>query len=172
MRNARLLLVLGVLIVLAAAPALAQGGSIVAKLRGFDEVPAVAVPNGGTFTADVSADGSAIDWELTFTMPEGSATQGHFHFGQRGVNGGVVVFLCSNLGNGPAGTQACPAHGGTISGTIHAADILPVSGQSSAAGDMPSLLKEIRSGIVYANVHSDQLPAGSIRGQLVFTPSP
>jgi hypothetical protein len=26
-----------------------------------------------------------------------------------GTNGGIAVFLCANLGNGPAGTQLCPA---------------------------------------------------------------
>jgi len=172
MRHARLLLVLAVLVVLAAAPALAQGGTLSAKLRGFEEVPVVAVPNGGTLTATVSDDGSQIDYELTYNIPEGSVTQAHFHLGQKGVNGGVFIFLCSNLGNGPAGTQACPAHSGTISGTITSANVLAVSGQSSAAGDLASVLKAMRAGVVYANVHSDLLPGGSIRGQVVFTPAP
>jgi CHRD domain len=30
------------------------------------------------------------------------------------------------------------------------------------------VLRAIRAGIVYANVHTDQLPGGSIRGQLDF----
>jgi hypothetical protein len=171
MRNARLLLVLTVLVVLAA-PALAQGGTITTRLRGFEEVPAVAVPNGGTFNATVSDDGSAIDYELTYNVPEGSVTQAHIHFGQKSVNGGIVIFFCSNLGNGPAGTQACPAHSGTVTGTILAADVLAVTGQSSAAGDLGSVLRAIRAGIAYANVHTDALPGGSIRGQLQFTPAP
>ena len=35
------------------------------------------------------------------------------------VNGGISVFLCTNLGNGPAGTQACPQEG-TVTGTFTA----------------------------------------------------
>lgn len=34
-----------------------------------------------------------------------------------------MIFLCTNLGNGPAGTQACPADPGEISGTITAANV-------------------------------------------------
>jgi CHRD domain-containing protein len=97
-------------------------------------------------------------------------TQAHLHYAQRGVNGGIMVFLCSNLGNGPAGTQPCPPTNGTISGTITSANVLGVSGQSLAANDMPSLLRGIRGNVVYVNVHTDQLPGGSIRGQLLFTP--
>ena len=41
------------------------------------------------------------------------------------MNGGITVFLCSNLGNGPAGTQACPPAPATIEGTIRAADVSP-----------------------------------------------
>ena len=34
------------------------------------------------------------------------------------VNGGISFFLCSNLGNGPAGTQACPAGPAELTGVI------------------------------------------------------
>jgi hypothetical protein len=34
-------------------------------------------------------------------------TQTHIHFSQAATNGGIIVFLCTNLDNGPAGTQAC-----------------------------------------------------------------
>jgi hypothetical protein len=169
MRHARLGICLAVLVIVAAAPCLAQGGgSAIAKLRGYDEVPAVAVPNGGTFTATIAADNSSIDYDLTYNMIEGAPTQSHLHFAQKAVNGGIVVFLCSNLGNGPVGTQACPAGNGHITGTIHAADVLAQAGQSSNAGDLLSLIKEIKNGVVYVNVHSDQLPGGSIRGQLQY----
>jgi hypothetical protein len=163
-------LTLALLILVAAAPALGGGGSAIARLRSFDEVPAVATPGGGTFHADISSDDTEIEYELSYSNIEGNVTQAHLHFAQRGVNGGIIIFLCSNLGNGPAGTQACPA-GGTISGTITAADVLAASGQSFLAGDIFSVIRGIRAGVVYANVHTDQLPGGSIRGQLLFTPA-
>ena len=77
------------------------------------------------------------------------------------------MFLCSNLGNGPAGTQACPAAGGTITGTIRPADILGgAAAQGLAAGEFQELVKAIRGGATYVNVHSVDRPLGEIRAQL------
>jgi hypothetical protein len=171
MRNVRSTLFAMGLGLLLAAPSLAQGGNVITRLRGFEEVPAVANPNGGTFTASINRAGTEMAFNLTYTVPEGVVTQAHLHFAQRGVNGGIVIFLCSNLGNGPAGTPACPANNGTVTGTITSEDVLAVAAQSAAAGDLASVLRAIRAGIVYANVHTDQLPGGSIRGQLLFTPN-
>jgi hypothetical protein len=167
-----MMLVLTVLVALAAAPALAQGGTAVTRLRAFEEVPALSTPGGGFFNATISEDGSEMTYELSYFNVEGVVTQAHLHFGQRGVNGGIMVFLCSNLGNGPAGTQACPADPGAISGTIHAADVVGSAGsQGVAAGELFSVLRGIRGGVVYANVHTDRFPGGEIRGQVIFTPS-
>jgi len=173
MRKACLaVLFVSVVLFAAAVPAQAAGGSAVARLRSFEEVPATSTPGGGFFSATISDDDSSIDYELSYFNIEGNVTQAHLHFAQRSVNGGIVVFLCSNLGNGPAGTQACPTKSGTISGTITAANVLAQNGQSFGAGELFSLLRGIRAGVVYANVHTDQLPGGSIRGQLLFTPAP
>jgi hypothetical protein len=48
-----------------------------------------------------------LSWELEYP-PGLGVTQAHIHFGPGRVNGGIMVFLCSNLGNGPEGTQPCP----------------------------------------------------------------
>jgi CHRD domain len=81
-----------------------------------------------------------------------------------------VVFLCSNLGNGPAGTQACPASGGTITGTIRAADIgAGAAGQGLAAGEFDEFVRALRSGATYVNVHSTGRPDGEIRAQIETT---
>jgi hypothetical protein len=78
------------------------------------------------------------------------------------------VFLCSNLGNGPPGTQACPPNGGTISGTIRPADIgAGAASQGIAAGEFDEFLAAIKVGATYVNVHSVDRPAGEIRAQLV-----
>ena len=83
-----------------------------------------------------------------------------------------MVFLCTNLGNGPIGTQACPGpSSGTVAGTITAADVVSsASNQGIAAGELTEVLRAIRAGVTYANVHSNLFPGGEIRGQLVFSP--
>jgi hypothetical protein len=174
MRKANVLLVLGFLAVLlsmSASRASAQDGQANVRLRGYDEVPALTTGGGALFHATVEAD--AISYELTYNDAfRGKVLQSHIHFGQRGVNGGIVVFLCTNLGNGPAGTQACPDAPASITGTIHASDITGAASQGLVAGDLAGLERAIRAGIAYVNIHSDVFPGGEIRGQLVFTPNP
>src|SRR5262245_60676135 len=109
-----------------------------ATLSGYQEVPAVSTTSRGSFTADVSSDETTVSWELTYVATD--TTQAHLHFGQVGVNGGITVFLCTNLGNGPAGTQLCPASGGTISGMFTAADVGAMAvAQGIAAGELGEL---------------------------------
>ena len=79
--------------------------------------------------------------------------------------GGISVFLCSNLGNGPAGTQACPPSG-TVTGTIRPVDVIGPSAQGIAAGEFDELVQALRDGFAYANVHSPSYQTGEIRGQL------
>ena len=151
-----------------ALPAWAQGGAAATQLQGFEEVPAIATPATGRFTAQINQAASSISYELSYADLQGSITQAHIHFAQEGVNGGIVIFLCSNLGNGPAGTQACPPSPGSISGTATAADVLGVAAQGISAGQMHKVLRAIRSGIAYVNVHTNLFPGGEIRGQLSF----
>ena len=107
-------------------------------------------------------------YELTYGGLESPATQSHIHFEKKTNNGSIVVFLCSNLGNGPPGTQACPPNGGTISGTIRPANIgAGAAGQGIAAGEFDEFLQAIKVGATYVNVHTTGDPGGEIRAQLV-----
>jgi CHRD domain len=164
-------LFLSMVLLAAAVPVQAQGGTAHARLRSFEEVPATSTPGLGFFDATINEDGTEMTYELSYSSIEGNVAQAHLHFAQKSVNGAILVFLCTNLGNGPVGTQACPSKAGTVSGTITAANVLAAAGQSISAGELFSLLRGIRAGVVYANVHTDQLPGGSIRGQLLFTPA-
>jgi hypothetical protein len=155
---------------LAASPAGAAGSSTIAvNLEGEQEVPVISTGAEGDFRARISRDGTEIGYELSYEGLEGNVTQAHLHLGQKGVNGAIVIFLCTNLGNGPAGTQACPPAPATITGTITADDVIEVAAQGIAAGDLDEVLAAIRAGLVYANVHSQPFPAGEIRGQLKRT---
>jgi hypothetical protein len=165
-------------LVIAAVAVLGAGSSAVAAngngdgngtetLTGYEEVPAISTAGVGEFRASVSRAGDAVRYRLTFSDLESAATQAHIHFENRTNNGPIVVFLCTNLGNGPAGTQACPAAGGTIRGTIRAADIgAGAAGAGIAAGEFEEFLRAVRAGATYVNVHSVGRPGGEVRAQL------
>src|SRR5687767_9806509 len=134
-------------------------------LNGYEENPDVSSTGSGEFEARLDKDGVSIEYELSYSNLESTVTQAHIHFGKRAVNGGISMFLCSNLGNGPAGTQACP-QSGTITGTLDAADVIGPSGQGIAAGEFDEILAAMRAGHTYANVHSTTFPGGEIRAQI------
>jgi hypothetical protein len=137
------------------------------RLSGYEEVPALSTPGNGTFRARVDRQNQEIQYKLTFADLESNVTQAHIHFENATNSGNVVVFLCSNLGNGPAGTQACPAGGGTITGTIRPADVTGgAADQGIAAGEFDELVRAMKAGATYVNVHSVDRAAGEIRGQL------
>ena len=151
----------------AAAPALAQI-EFVAKVQPRQEVPAVSSFAGGTFTATMNEDRTEIEYQLFYNHTDGQVTQSHIHFAQPGVNGGIVVFLCSNLGNGPEGTQPCPTFGGTIQGTIDAGDVgAGAASQGLPANNMFELTRAMIQGVTYVNVHTDHFPGGELRGHIV-----
>ncbi|HJW11858.1 MAG TPA: CHRD domain-containing protein [Albitalea sp.] len=135
-----------------------------ARMSSYQEVPSLSTAASASFTAKVSP--GEIRYELTYRGLESDALQAHIHLGQKSVNGGVSVFLCSNLGNGPVGTQACPLRAGTISGTITAANVIGPAGQGIAAGQFDELISAMRAGVTYANVHTATFPGGEVRGQI------
>lgn len=147
----------------------AQGFKRISELlTGYEETPsAVSTTGNGTFNAVISNDGSRIDWELSYNDLEGAVQQAHIHFGQLSVTGPISVFLCTNLGNGPAGTQPCPAPPATISGSITAADVTNLANERGiSAGELNELIKAIRAGATYVNIHSTRWPGGEIRSQI------
>ena len=75
-------------------------GVVKERLSGYEEAPlALSTSGRGTFEATVSDSG--ITYTLRYADTVGTVTQAHIHFGETGQTGGVSVFLCSNLGNGP-----------------------------------------------------------------------
>jgi len=122
----------------------------------------------GTFTATVNDD-SSITYTLSYKNLSSAVQQAHIHIGATKVNGGVSIFLCSNLGNGPAGTPACPddaTHSGTVTHTVMAADVIGPANQGVTAGDIADVVRAIASHVTYANVHTANHPGGEIRGQI------
>jgi hypothetical protein len=147
-----------------------------ADLIGYNEPPSVSTTGNGEFDARIDEERQEIVWRLSYGNLEGSVQQAHIHFAQRGVNGGITVFLCTNLGNGPAGqegSQPCPPAPATVNGTIRPADVSPNIPATAAArtqgintGEFAELVRAIRAGVTYVNVHSDKWPGGEIRDQI------
>lgn len=137
-----------------------------ATLRG-----AISTAASGTFKARIDDHHDVIHYELSFEGLESDVTQAHIHFGQRHTVGGIVVWLCQAVARAPAAVAALtPECGGpranTVTGTITPAQVLDVTGQGIAAGEFEELLRAIRAGATYANVHSVTFGPGEVRGQL------
>ncbi|SCL34600.1 CHRD domain-containing protein [Micromonospora rhizosphaerae] len=143
------------------------GNTLHEQLTGYSETPvALSTTGDGQVRVQIDEGLQEISYELSYTGLEGTVTQAHIHLGSPSQSGGISVFLCSNLGNGPAGTQACPPAPATISGTLRPADVIGPAGQGIAAGEFAELINAIRAGSTYVNVHSTKYPGGEIRSQL------
>lgn len=137
-----------------------RGDNSGGKLNGFSEVPANSTTGVGEFRLEIQSN-DRISYRLTYRALEAPTLFAHIHFAQRDVNGGVAAFLCGG-GNKPA----CPATEGTAEGIIVPSDVVGPSGQGIAAGEFAELVRAIRAGKTYANVHTSKFPSGEIRGQI------
>ena len=136
-------------------------------LVGYAETPlAISTPASGRFTIRIDSRAQEIHWRLSYSDFTTAVTQAHVHFGSPAQTGGISFFLCSNLGNGPAGTQACPAAPATISGTIVPADIIGPVAQGIGVGGFTQIVDAVHAGFTYVNVHSTAFPVGEVRAQL------
>jgi hypothetical protein len=157
----------GVTLLVAAATAAAHDDGIDARLKGFQEVPAVSTVAKGRFKASIDDKSGAIHYELSYSGLEGTVTQAHIHIGQRHVNGGVTMFLCQTATNAdPTGLAPTCPQSGTVTGMLQAANVIGPAGQGVAALEFSEVLAALRAGVTYANVHSTKFLAGEIRAQL------
>src|SRR5262245_31269447 len=166
------LTVFGILLVFGSATTFTDDGGrrkIDVHLSGYEEtLVALSTTGNGHFQARINKDETELEWQLSYGDLEGVVTQAHIHFGARAQSGGISVFFCTNLGNGPAGTPACPASApedNPLTGVATAANVIGPTGQGIAAGEFAELLAAIRAGVAYVNVHSTKYPGGEIRAQ-------
>jgi len=166
-----------------------EGVELKATLRGFEEVNApagagaVSTGASGSFSGEISSDGTSITYTLSYTGLEGDVRQAHIHLGQRGVTGNIVVFLCQTTANPDPTTHAptCP-QSGTVSATLTKANVTnradaqgieSTATQGSTDAEFAEFVTAIRAGVTYANVHSanaggvaTKFNSGEIRGQI------
>ena len=131
-----------------------------ANLVGDNEVPPINTKAHATLKLTV---GSTISFTVTYADLSTPLTVSHFHFAPTKVAGGVMIFLCGG-GNQPNCPQTLS---GTFTGTITADNVVALTAQGIAAGDLTSALEAVTEGNSYHNMHTTQFPGGEIRGQIV-----
>jgi CHRD domain len=146
------------------------GDGFGARLRGLEEVPSISTTGQGFVFLSLNDAETAMDYTLVYFGLEGGAiTQSHIHVGQTSVNGGIVLFFCTNL-TPPTGVPAPPACPSgpvnTVTGTLTAANVIAQPTQGIAAEEFAEVIRAMRAGYAYANVHSTTYPGGEIRGQI------
>lgn len=83
-------------------------------------------------------------------------TQAHIHLGRKGQNGPIVAFLF-----GPS-KFGISVRRGVVRGVLTHRDLVgPLAGRT-----IRDLIREIKNGNTYVNVHTIQNPDGEIRGQI------
>ncbi len=126
-----------------------------AKLTGGEETPAVKTKAKGEAVFRLGVDGKEISYKLTVSDIE-NVSAAHIHMGKKGVEGPPLAGLF-------AGPKKEGAFNGVFSeGTLTDKDLMgSMSGKS-----IHDLVKLMKSGSTYVNVHTDKFPNGEIRGQI------
>ncbi len=147
----------------------AVGETVITPLIGFQEVPANTTDANGSLRLFIDDRAGTITYELSYENLSSAVTQAHIHVGQAGVNGGISLWLCQAINRAPpavaATTPECP-QSGTVTGTLTAASVVGPAGQLVAPGELDEVIRAIRAGVAYGNVHTTTLTGGEIRGQL------
>ncbi|MER6353239.1 CHRD domain-containing protein [Streptomyces sp. NPDC001634] len=130
-------------------PAGTGGTTLVAGLRGANEVPVAGGPavgdKDGAALEFVRVKGDTVSVAVTW-RGTGRPTMLHIHQGAKGVNGGVKIDFSKLLAKG--------SKGHTVSGSVKVTDA--------------ALLSQLKTdpGAFYANLHTAEFPGGAVRGQL------
>ncbi len=136
-----------------------------AKLIGYEETPlTLSTAAAGMFTLEINDAEDTITFSLTYSGLEGgNILFAHIHLGRPATTGGVIAFFC-----GGGGKPACPQNtqAGPVTGTIRAANVQGPANQGIAAGEFAEVVRAIRQGATYANVHTTLAPGGEIRGAI------
>jgi len=131
----------------------AAGSQWSTALRGSSEVPPTTSTATGTFSATLDEAAGTLTWTLSVPSIQ-NATMAHLHQGDPFSNGPVVVDLFTpGAGNS--------ANSISQSGTARVADL-----KGPLAGNFDGFVAALKTGTIYANVHSTANPAGEIRGQV------
>jgi len=122
-----------------AVPSMAANVNLKADLKGSSEVPPVDTKGTGSVSATYDTASKKLSWKGNVSGLSGPATAAHFHSGEVGKNGGVVVPIAG-------------ADKGSFEGSATLTD-------EQAA--------ELMAGKWYVNVHTATNKGGEVRGQVM-----
>ena len=126
----------------ASADHLSSNLQLTARLNGANEVPAVMTDAQGVGIFTLNADRNQISIDVSVSGLSGSITGIHIHEGAVGTNGGVVFDLSSGINGNRVRMQL----------------------KDFTAAQLATFI----NGGYYLNVHTEQNPAGEIRGQVLL----
>lgn len=121
-----------------ASSSIAANVSLKADLKGASEVPPVDSKGTGSVTATFDTASKKLSWKGSVTGLSGPATAAHFHSGEAGKNGAVVVPIAG-------------ADKGSFEGSATLTD---------------AQAEELMAGKWYVNVHTAANKGGEVRGQV------
>ncbi len=128
-------------------------------LTGSQEVPPVETTGLGAGKLKLSKDRSKLSFELYFKnlkspVKEPSTGIGfsHFHYAPAGQNGAIVRNISKNF------CLSKDKKSGVAKGVWTSCDKMPLTRE---------LVKALKKGNIYVNVHTEAHPGGEIRGQVV-----
>jgi hypothetical protein len=146
----------GVFVLTVALAAAASAQTLTATLNGGEETPIL--NTGAVGTAEVIVD--AANQEVTVTLRvlnvPTPTTAGHIHIGPAGIAGPVVI-------NFP---EALVGRTGDFAMMFRAGPNQFVARPAIGINTMEDAIQAIVNGNSYVNIHTQQFPAGEIRGQL------
>jgi hypothetical protein len=126
-----------------------------ARLSGTEESPAVETKTSGEAIFKLAKGGKKLIYELKVKDGE-NITAAHIHAGKKGEEGPIVVPLFG-------GAKKEGMFSGVLAkGTITDKDLTgPLAGKT-----LKDLIKMIKEGDAYVNVHTVAHPPGEVRGQI------
>jgi hypothetical protein len=160
---AALVAVIAIATVVATTAIADNGNNAKADLDGYQELsPASSISTLGNGEFNAKIRSQEIRFTLSYRDLEGgNVLFAHIHFGQLHTNGGISAFLCGGGGKDP-----CPPSPATVTGTITPSDVIGPTAQGIAPTEFDELVRAMRAGATYANVHTATFPNGEIRGQI------
>jgi hypothetical protein len=160
---AALVAVIAIATVVATTAIADNGNNAKADLDGYQELsPASSISTLGNGEFKAKIRSQEIRFTLSYRDLEGgNVLFAHIHFGQLHTNGGISAFLCGGGGKDP-----CPPSPATVTGTIEPSDVIGPTAQGIAPTEFDELVRAMRAGATYANVHTATFPNGEIRGQI------